>query len=154
MGLCFGVPYKFLREIAVLEVFLESQWFFWVAIAVASDLRFEVAAIRVTKLLHEKKGPENHSKHEVKLRRPPLCRPREALHELEESIESPKSLNSLESLENGRILLVSKVWGSLDLRTLESLENGLFWKDPFPKEAYRVLEFWGDAPEQFKSRYV
>ena len=28
----------------------ESQWFFWVVIAVASDLRFEVAAIRVTKV--------------------------------------------------------------------------------------------------------
>ena len=37
-------------EIAVLQVFSESQWFFRVAIAVASDLRFEVAAIRVTKL--------------------------------------------------------------------------------------------------------
>ena len=36
-------------EIAMLEVFSESQWFFWFAIAVASDLRFEVAAIRVTK---------------------------------------------------------------------------------------------------------
>ena len=38
------------NEIAELEVFSESQWFFWVAIAVASDLRFEVAAIRVTLL--------------------------------------------------------------------------------------------------------
>ena len=37
-------------EIAVLEVCSESQWFFWVAIVVASDLRFEVAAIRVTKV--------------------------------------------------------------------------------------------------------
>ena len=36
------------NEIAVLQMFSESQWFFWVAIAVASDLRFEVAAIRVT----------------------------------------------------------------------------------------------------------
>ena len=38
-------------EIAVLQVLSESQWFLWVAIAVASGLRFEVAAIRVTKLI-------------------------------------------------------------------------------------------------------
>ena len=30
-------------EITLLQEFSESQWFFWVAIAVASDLRFEVA---------------------------------------------------------------------------------------------------------------
>ena len=37
------------NEIAVLRVFSESLLFFGVAIAVASDLRFEVAVIRVTK---------------------------------------------------------------------------------------------------------
>ena len=50
---------------------------------------------------------------------------------LETSLESPKSLDSLESLENGRILLCfSQSGGSLksleSLNSLESLENGLF----------------------------
>ena len=39
------------NEIAVLQALSESQWFFWVAIAVASDLWVEVAAIRVTKFI-------------------------------------------------------------------------------------------------------
>ena len=48
------------------------------------------------------------------------------------------SLNSLESLENGWILLCfPQSGGSLEslksLNSLESLENGLFWKDPFSK---------------------
>ena len=57
---------------------------------------------------------------------------------LEESLESLKFLDSLESLENGRILLYfPQSGGSLksleSLNSLESLENGLFWKDPFSK---------------------
>ena len=45
---------------------------------------------------------------------------------LEESLESLKS-PSLESLENGRILLSSTLWETLEaLNSLESLENGLF----------------------------
>ena len=49
--------------------------------------------------------------------------------------ESLKSLDSLESLENGRVLLCFPQSGcSLEsLNSLESLENGLFWKDPFSK---------------------
>ena len=43
------------NEIAVLQVFSESQWFFWVVIAIASDLRFEVAAIQVTRVLNQHK---------------------------------------------------------------------------------------------------
>ena len=43
-------PCRNRSEIAALQVFSESQWFFWVAMAVASDLRFEIAAIRVTKI--------------------------------------------------------------------------------------------------------
>ena len=54
---------------------------------------------------------------------------------LEESLES---LKSLDSLENGRTLLYFPQSGdslkSLEsLDSLESLENGLFWKDPFSK---------------------
>ena len=50
---------------------------------------------------------------------------------LEESLESLKYLNSLESLENGRMLLCFPQSGSslrsLESRnSLESLENGLF----------------------------
>ena len=50
---------------------------------------------------------------------------------LEESLEFLKSLNSLESLENGRILLCFPLsGGSLEslesLNSLESLENGPF----------------------------
>ena len=50
---------------------------------------------------------------------------------LEESLESLKSQNSLESLENGRILLYFPQSGdslrSLEsLNSLESLKNGLF----------------------------
>ena len=50
---------------------------------------------------------------------------------LEESLESLKSLDFLESLENGRILLCfPQCGGSLksleSLNSLESLENGLF----------------------------
>ena len=57
---------------------------------------------------------------------------------LKESPESPKSLNSPESLENAPILLCfPQSGGSLDslesLNSLESLVNGLFWKDPFSK---------------------
>ena len=57
---------------------------------------------------------------------------------LEESLESPKSLNSLESLEHGRILVCfPQSWVSLEslesLNSLETLENGLSWKDPFSK---------------------
>ena len=49
-----------------------------------------------------------------------------------------KSLDSLESLENGRILIYPpQSGGSLESleshNSLESLENGLFWKDPFSK---------------------
>ena len=58
---------------------------------------------------------------------------------LEQSPESLKSPNSLESLENGRILLCFPESGGdleslefLDsLETLETLENGLFRKTPF-----------------------
>ena len=52
---------------------------------------------------------------------------------LEKSLES---LNSLESLENGRILLCfPESGGSLEsLNSLESLENGLFCKDPFSQK--------------------
>ena len=54
---------------------------------------------------------------------------------LEKSLES---LNSLESLENGRNLLsFPQSENSLEaldsLNSLESPENGLFWKDPFSK---------------------
>ena len=47
---------------------------------------------------------------------------------LEGSLESLKSLNALESLEDGRILLCfPQSGGSLEsLNSLESLENGLF----------------------------
>ena len=53
-------------KIAVLEVFSESQWIFWVAIAVASDLRFEVAAIRVTKAVDSAKTWWNAKKRLLK----------------------------------------------------------------------------------------
>ena len=57
---------------------------------------------------------------------------------LEESLESLKTLNSLETLDNGRSLLYFPLSGgsqeSLEsLNSLESLENGLFWKDPSSK---------------------
>ena len=50
---------------------------------------------------------------------------------LEEPLESPKSLNSLESLENGRILLCfPESGGALEsqksLDSLDSLQNGIF----------------------------
>ena len=44
---------------------------------------------------------------------------------LEESLESPKSLNSLESLENGQILHCFPLSGG-SLESLESPEYGLF----------------------------
>ena len=49
--------------------------------------------------------------------------------------ESLKSLDSLEILENGRnVLCFPQSGGSLEyLESLNSLENGLFWKDPFSK---------------------
>ena len=50
---------------------------------------------------------------------------------LEESLES---LNSLESLEIGPILLISTVWGfSRISSSLESLEVDFSEKTPFPK---------------------
>ena len=57
---------------------------------------------------------------------------------LEKFLESLKSLDSLELLENGRILLHFPQSGGFpksleSLNSLESLENGLFWKDPFSK---------------------
>ena len=56
-----------------------------------------------------------------------------------------KSLNSLESLENGRTLLYFQQSGgslkSLEpLKYLESLEDGLFWKNPFPKDSFSESE--------------
>ena len=52
--------------------------------------------------------------------------------------ESLESLTSLDSLENGRILLCfpqsrSSLETLESLNSLESLEKGLFWKDPFSK---------------------
>ena len=63
---------------------------------------------------------------------------------LEESLESLKSLTSLGSLENGRILLCfSESDGSLEslkslesLNSLEPLEDGLSEKTPFPKDPF------------------
>ena len=70
---------------------------------------------------------------------------------LEESLES---LNSLDSLETGRILLCfPHSGGSLEsLNSLESLENGLFFKDPFsrrplfPNPSGRFLVPWKYDP--------
>ena len=58
---------------------------------------------------------------------------------VEESLESLKPLNSLDSLENGRIHLYFPLSGGSpesqeSLNSLEPLENGLFWRDPFSKK--------------------
>ena len=57
---------------------------------------------------------------------------------LEESLESLKSFNSLESLENrGFLLCFPQSGASLEsLDSLESLENGPFWKDLFFKRLF------------------
>ena len=59
----------------------------------------------------------------------------EGVFSLEESLES---LKSLESLEHGRILLCfPQSGGSLEsLNSIESLDNRLFCKDPFSKRPF------------------
>ena len=54
---------------------------------------------------------------------------------LEESLESPKSLDFLKSLENGRLLLYfHSLGGFLESSKLSNISrNGLFWKEPFSK---------------------
>ena len=86
---------------------------------------------------------------------------------LEKSLETLKSLNSLQSLENGRNLLsLPQSGGSLEtlesLNSLESPENGLFWKDPFskrplfpnPTKTDPVRFKWGFGERRLKDKFA